>query len=98
MAVSEDVAAARAAVLSLTRAVEAITRHYADTVDVRRLRADVGRIEQDLDLLCGTAVPHRAGGAEPAKLQLEVVPDSEYSHDFWMDAEDEGLGRADRYR
>jgi hypothetical protein len=27
---------------------------------------------------------------------LEIIPDTEYSHDFWMDAEDEGLGASSR--
>jgi hypothetical protein len=29
---------------------------------------------------------------------LEVIPDHSYAHDFWMDAEDEGLGRSDHRR
>lgn len=96
MAASDDVAAARDAVRALALAVEAVTRHYADSVDVRRLHADVGRLNDDLDLLCGTAVPVPA--VEPPRPKLEIIADTEYSHDFWMDAEDEGLGKADRHR
>ena len=85
MALQEDAAAARRAVLALEEATAALGRHYDDTVDVRRLKADVARLSSDLDLLCGAA----PSSTPPT---LEVIPDTEYSHDFWMDAEDEGLG------
>ena len=91
MPVKDDAAAARRAAQALKQAVDTLTRHYPDTVDVRRLKADVGRLTEDLDLLCGTALPR---GADAPRPQLEVIPDLEYGHDFWMDAEDEGLGRA----
>ena len=86
----DDVAAARRAVVALEQAAAAVSRHFDDTVDVRRLRADVDRLSGDLDLLCG-APPAVA----PARV-LEVIDDTAYSHDFWMDAEDEGLGATDR--
>jgi len=89
MPVKDDAAAARRAAQALKQAVDALTRHYPDTVDVRRLKSDVDRLDDDLDLLCGTALP-RDDAPRP---QLEVIPDLEYGHDFWMDAEDEGLGR-----
>ena len=89
MSLQEDVAAARRAVVALEEATAAVSRHYNDTVDVRRLKADVARLSSDLDLLCG-APPARP--TEP----LEIIPDTEYSHDFWMDAEDEGLGAPNR--
>ena len=85
MSLQDDVAAARRAVVDLEQATAAVSRHYQDTVDVRRLKADVERLSSDLDLLCGAPPSTRV---EP----LEVIPDTEYSHDFWMDAEDEGLG------
>ena len=91
MPVKDDVAAARKAVQALRQAVEGVTRHYADTVDVRRLKADVGRLDDDLDLLCGTALPRETPQAP--RQPLEVIPDTPYAQDFWMDAEDEGLGR-----
>ena len=94
MPVQDDAAAARRAVQALKQAVDCLTRHYPETVDVRRLKADVGRLTDDLDLLCGTALPRQSyqGPRQP----LEVIPDTDYAHDFWMDAEDEGLGRSDR--
>jgi hypothetical protein len=85
LSLQEDVAAARRAVLALEEATGALSRHYDDTVDVRRLKADVARLSGDLDLLCGAA----PAGPPPV---LEVIPDTEYSHDFWIDAQEEGLG------
>ena len=93
MPVKDDAAAARRAVQTLRQAVDTLSRHYSDTVDVRRIRADVARLDEDLDLLCGSAVPREAANRP---VVLEVIPDKEYDHDFWMDAEDEGLGRSDR--
>ena len=90
MSVQEDVAVAREAVRALERAVQAVSRHYGDSVDVRRLQQDAGRLAEDLSLLCGADTP-------PAKLApvrpLEVIEDRDYDRSFWMDAEDEGLGR-----
>ncbi|MCY7364461.1 MAG: hypothetical protein LH469_03975 [Frankiaceae bacterium] len=94
MPVQDDVNAVRQAVTALKRAVDGLARHDADTNDVRRLRTDVSRLSEDVDLLCGTAVPRPA---EPTQIApREIIADTSYAHDFWIDAEDEGLGRADR--
>jgi len=87
--VDDDISAARRAARTLEQAAAALVRHYGDTLDVRRLQADVGRVTDDLDLLCGKA-PSVAPAPPP--VQREVIPDTAYAHDFWMDAEDEGLG------
>lgn len=92
MSRAEDVAAARRAVRSVELATATIGVHFGDTVDVRRLRADVSRLSQDLDLLCGS---EPAAPPAPAAVR-EAIADTSYVHSFWMDAEDEGLGRADR--
>lgn len=95
--VDDDITAARRAVAGLERAVEALLRHYGDTLDARRLAADVGRLGADLDLLCGTQ-PKPPAPPPPPPAPREVIPDTSYTHDFWMDAEDEGLGQSGRYR
>ena len=91
--VDDDITAARKAVQGVERAARSLVRHYGDTVDGRRLLADVGRLCDDLDLLCGSVVaaPVAAAPAPPR----EVIPDTPYERDFWMDAEDEGIGRYD---
>lgn len=85
----DDVAAARRAVASLERLAQTLAAH-GDTVDGLRLQADVGRLGADLDLLCGAAPV--APVSEAPVAAREVIPDTSYTHDFWMDAEDEGLG------
>lgn len=94
MPVQDDVNAVRKAVTALKQAVDGLARHYADSNDVRRLRTDVSRLSEDVDLLCGTALPRPAAPSET--VPREIIADTSYAHDFWMDAEDEGLGRADR--
>ena len=89
MALKDDVVAARSAVRALEKATAAVTSAFGDTVDVRRLRTDVSRLSNDLDLLCGP------GQAQAASRPLEVIDDSAYAHNFWSDAEDEGLGSAE---
>jgi len=85
MAVQDDVATAREAVRSLEQAVAAVTGHYPDSVDARRLRSDVARVAEDLHLLVGQEPPEKPR-------ELEVIEDTVYPQDFWMDADDEGLG------
>jgi hypothetical protein len=55
MSLEQDVAAARRAVDGVEAACAALTRHFGDTVDARRLRIDVARLRDDLALLCGAA-------------------------------------------
>jgi hypothetical protein len=86
MTVQEDVASAREAVRALERAVAAVSGHYPSSVDARRLQSDVARVAEDLHLLVGQ---EPRPGPPP---QLEVIDDTVYPQDFWMDAEDEGLG------
>ena len=92
MPLTDDVAATRKVVLALTQATKALHRHYGDSVDARRLAADVARLSDDLDLLCG---PEPSEPPPPAPKRM-VIDDSQYEHDFWMDAEDEGLGSSYR--
>ena len=86
MPLHDDVNAARNAVRALERAVAALAGHFGDSVDVTRLRTDVERAAQDLELLVGPQT------SEPAAPRLQVIDDTAYPQDFWMDAEDEGLG------
>ena len=94
MGKQEDIAAARGLVRTLDKAITALTRHYPNGVDVRRLRADAERLDADLDLLCGATAPASPSPAAPPPVR-EVIADSGYARDFWMDAEDEGLGQSE---
>ncbi|MCW2598704.1 MAG: hypothetical protein JWM02_533 [Frankiales bacterium] len=88
MTVQDDASAARQAVRALDHAVKALTGHFGDSVDARRLKVDAERVAQDVELLCGrelTPPPEPSPG-------LQVIDDTVYPQEFWMDAEDEGLG------
>ena len=97
---NDDVAAARRAVLHLEQLTASLVQRTGDTVDARRLRDDVGRLGADLELLCGPPAPPAAAPAVPAaappQAERHVIADTSYTHDFWMDAEDEGLGQGRR--
>jgi len=82
MSLEQDVAAARRAVDALEQACGPVTRHFGDTVDARRLRVDVARLRDDLNLLCG-AVPVYAG--EP-----------QYASSVYDDGWDEGVAASGR--
>ena len=89
MGVQDDVAALRDAVRSLERASAAVVRQLGDSpnsIDAQRLSVDVERVRQDVDLLCGEDRP------VAAPVRLQVIDDTAYPQDFWMDSEDEGLG------
>lgn len=86
MAVQDDVAAAREAVRALERAVATVAGYYPNHVDARRLQSDVARVAEDLHLLVGQEPVHTA----PSR--LETIDDRVYPQDFWVDADDEGLG------
>ena len=97
MGKQEDVAAARGLVRTLEKAIAALDRHYPDSVDSRRLRTDSARLREDLDVLCGLEQAAATTPAPPPAPRI-VIADTPYAHDFWMDAEDEGLGGSDSRR
>ena len=83
MSLEQDVAAARAAVDELERACARVTGHFREGTDVRRLRLDVARMREDLDLLCG---------ARPAAIQGQ-----QFASAAWDDGMDLGAsGRLTR--
>jgi hypothetical protein len=81
MSLEQDVAAARAAVDEVERASARVTGHFRESIDVRRLRLDVARLREDLDLLCG---------AQPAAVQGQ-----QFASAAWDDGMDDvgPLGR-----
>ncbi|MDQ3502103.1 MAG: hypothetical protein M3486_00505 [Actinomycetota bacterium] len=94
MAQDDDVAAAREAARALEQAVSDVLRHYPGSVDAQRLRVDTSRVSEDLDLLCGQPPEPTELPPPPVPPARMIIADTPYAHDFWMDAEDEGLGGA----
>jgi hypothetical protein len=87
MSLEQDVAAARRAVDALEQACSPLTRHFGDTVDSRRLKIDVARVRDDLNLLCGSA------------RRREIYGSGDAYTVSWDDGYDEGiagLGRTAR--
>ena len=84
-----DVAAARRAAHDLAAAVDRLGRSHPDTVDLRRLTEDVGRVHTDLDLFAG-AEPGAGPAGKPA------APDVNYDPRHFGDGADVGVGRRPR--
>ena len=53
MSLEQGVSSGRSALDELDRACARVMGHFQPGVDARRLRQDVTRLREDLDLLCG---------------------------------------------
>ena len=86
MSSNDCVGAAREALTTLAAAVLRVRNEYGETLGVRRLTADVDRLQEDLDLLGDPKPGHR-----PAvdRDQLIAIPDDAYDESMWADAQSE---------
>jgi hypothetical protein len=84
MSIQEDVARARSAARDLATAVDRLRRSQPDTVDLRRLAEDVGRVQADLDLLTGSS-PQAAGRTTA----VDPRTDTQYDPRQFVDGADE---------
>ena len=69
----------------------ALREDLGNTIDVQRLRDDVARLADDVDLLAraaGVGCGERVG--QPG--EIVFIPDDDYDPALWSDAEDEGVG------
>jgi hypothetical protein len=93
MSVRDDLTAAAGHVAGLRRSVTALTKELGNTIDLQRLRDDVVRLADDVDLVArgaGVGSQDRAGGPG----EIVFIPDEDYDPALWSDAEDEGVGPA----
>ena len=91
MGVKDDLTAAAGHVAGLRRAVTALRADLGNTIDVQRLRDDVVRLADDVDLVAraaGVGSQDRAGGPG----EIVFIPDEDYDPSMWSDVEDEGVG------
>jgi hypothetical protein len=91
MGVSDDLIAAAGHVAGLRRAVTALSKELGNTIDIQRLRDDVVRLADDVDLVArgaGVGTQDRAG----APGEIVFIPDEDYDPSMWSDVEDEGVG------
>jgi NAD(P)-dependent dehydrogenase (short-subunit alcohol dehydrogenase family) len=88
MGVREDLTAAAGHVAGLRNAVTALSKDLGNTIDVQRLRDDVVRLADDIDLLAraaGIGSQDRAGGPG----EIVFITDEDYDPSMWADADDE---------
>jgi hypothetical protein len=85
MSVHDDLAAAGHALDALQAAVSGLGTHFADSLDLRRLREDVARVGVDLDLL-------RAAVPVPPAPEAGAAAGGDYDPAFWADGDDEDIG------
>ena len=75
-------------VAGLRKAVTALTQDLGNTIDVQRLRDDVVRLADDVDLVArvaGIGTHDRVGGPG----EIVFIPDEDYDPSMWADADDE---------
>ncbi len=94
MTVHDDLDLAQRALQDLERAVRGLRFHFGESLDMRRVHDDVQRLSTSLAVLKQQA-PKPSVAPQP---RLEVIPDVDYDHSLFADAEDtEGLGAPDRH-
>jgi hypothetical protein len=90
-----DVVDIRRTLVDLERAVGRLLAHHTETLGVRRLVSDVGRLLDDLEEIGELPRPQAEKAerpeAETAANRLHYVSDTPYPPDLWRDADDEGL-------
>ena len=86
MAATDAVGATREALTALAASVLRIRNEYGDTLGVRRLTADVDRLNESLDHL-GEPQPGHRPGIHPDEMVL--IPDDPYDESMWQDAQSE---------
>jgi hypothetical protein len=86
MSAENAVGATREALTSLAAAVLRIRNEYGDTLGVRRLTADVDRLNESLDML-GEPQPGHLPGV-PTE-EIVEIPDDPYDESMWQDAQSE---------
>ena len=86
MSAEDAVAATREALTSLAAAVLRVRTEYGDTLGVRRLTADVDRLNESLDLIGDPQPGHRP--IVPTE-EIVEIPDDPYDESMWQDAQSE---------
>jgi hypothetical protein len=86
MSAENAVGATREALTSLAAAVLRIRNEYGDTLGVRRLTADVDRLNESLDMLGEPQPGHRPG--VPTE-EIVEIPADPYDESMWQDAQSE---------
>ena len=86
MSAQDAVAATRASLSALDAAVTRLRDEFGETLGVRRLTSDVGRLLADLDELGDPMPGHRPGAQSGEPIE---VSDEPYDETMWQAAESE---------
>ncbi|HWD80454.1 MAG TPA: hypothetical protein VG497_16275 [Kribbella sp.] len=86
MTISDELDRTRAALAALEKSLAGLRNRLGPQLDVLRLLDDLSRCTADLERL-------EQQVRAPRRHELVVIPDDDYDHDFWAQAEQEGLGR-----
>ena len=89
MTISDELGKTRQALLALEKSLVALRNQLGPHLDVLRLLDDLDRCSSDLRRLEQQVRAPRAH-------ELVVIPDDDYDHGFWAEAEHEGLGAPGR--
>jgi hypothetical protein len=89
---ADELAAVRAALNDLERAVSDLRRRAGDTLGVRRLHTDVRRIEEDLAEIGPIESAPSSGAPSWSGTGLQAYPPVEDEHALHRDSDDEGIG------
>jgi hypothetical protein len=93
MSLHDDLTSVQRRLDDLMRCVARLDEHAGDSLDMRRARADAGRLRESLTLLLDAA----PGISGSRKVEMVPIPDAPYDRRLWADAEDEGLGSPHRH-
>lgn len=89
MSVTDDLTGAAGHLAGLRRSVTSLSHELGNTIDIQRLRDDVVRLADDIDLVARAAgvggAQDRAGGPG----EVVFISDEDYDPAMWADADDE---------
>lgn len=91
MGAHDSLARAAGHVAELRRDLAGVQSALGTTIDVQRLRDDIARLADDLDLLArGAGVGRQDRAGAPG--EIVFIPDGDYDPALWSMGDDEGIG------
>lgn len=99
MSLHDELRTAQRCLDDLAQCVTRLERQLGSPLEIRRVRSDTDHLQESLSLLSATVPGHRPAPAAGVPVGGEIipVPDTPYDQRLWTDADDEGVGVADRH-
>jgi hypothetical protein len=92
MTTTDELAAVRAALSDLERAVSDLRQRAGSSLGMRRLDTDVRRVREDLDEIGPIEIKPAAAARAWSATGLQAYPQTEDEHVLHRDSDDEGIG------